>query len=345
MSHIDKKNLILGLALTGSIAIASIALGETHLMQQWGFSALLLAIVIGIVLGNSIFPRFASHCGDGVQFAKSDLLRWGIILYGFRITFQQIADVGVMGILVDALVLTTTFMLAYIVGTRWLQLDQHTSILIGAGSAICGAAAVLATEPILKAQSSKVAVAVSTVVIFGTITIFLYPSLFYLNQKIGPILSANDFGVFTGATIHEVAQVVAASKEMGDDIAATAMISKMIRVMMLAPFLVILSMWLAKSHDTHHAQRGKITIPWFALIFILVAGFNSLHLLSNSIIEILLTLDTILLAMAMAALGLHTHVSAIRQAGLKPMLLAGFLFLYLLFGGAFITMLARIILS
>ncbi len=103
-----------------------------------------------------------------------------IILYGFRLTFSQIADVGISGIVIDVLTLSSTFMLACFLGQKVFGLDRHTSWLIGAGSSICGAAAVLATEPVVKAEASKVTVAVATVVIFGTIAIFLYPAMYPL---------------------------------------------------------------------------------------------------------------------------------------------------------------------
>jgi uncharacterized integral membrane protein (TIGR00698 family) len=112
-----------------------------------------------------------------VIFAKQHLLRLGIILYGFRLTFAQIADVGVSGITIDVLTLTSTFFIACFLGQKVFGLDKHTSWLIGAGSSICGAAAI-GTEPVVKAEASKVTVAVATVVIFGTMAIFLYPAMY-----------------------------------------------------------------------------------------------------------------------------------------------------------------------
>lgn len=111
-------------------------------------------------------------------------------------------------------------------------LDKHTSWLIGAGSSICGAAAVLATEPVVKAEASKVTVAVATVVIFGTVAIFLYPAIYPLMSQ---WFSPETFGIYIGSTVHEVAQVVAAGHAISPDAENAAVISKMLRVMMLAP--------------------------------------------------------------------------------------------------------------
>ncbi|MCC7697266.1 YeiH family protein [Janthinobacterium sp. EB271-G4-7A] len=334
--------LLPGLLLSGVIAWGAIQLGKLEWMQSHGMSALTLAIMLGIVLGNSVYGRLAPTCGAGVTFSKQTLLRLGIILYGFRLTFQDIGQVGLAGIAIDALVLASTFGLAMFLGTKVFKLERNSAILIGAGSSICGAAAVMATEPVVKGRSEDVTVAVSTVVVFGTIAIFLYPLLYQLNQG-WHVLAATPsaFGVYIGSTVHEVAQVVAAGKSIGQEAANAAVIAKMVRVMMLAPFLVILSAVLArgkaKGGNNGHDKAAKLAIPWFAFIFIGVVAFNSLGLLPAGTVATITELDTVLLAMAMAALGLTTHMSAIRRAGIKPLLLAGLLFCWLVAGGAAIN--------
>ncbi len=245
--------------------------------------------------------------------------------------------------LLDALMLASTFGLACLLGTRLFGLDRTTTLLIGAGSSICGAAAVMATEPVVRGRAEQVAVAVSTVVVFGTLGIFLYPVLFQLDQDWGLLPRApGTWGVYIGATVHEVAQVVAAGRSIGIEAADTAVIAKMVRVMMLAPFLILLSAWLArdKAHRRQHSGATKITIPWFAVGFVLVAGLNSLVSLPPALVSHVNDLDTFLLAMAMAGLGLGTHLSAIRRAGLKPLLLAALLFAWLVLGGGLLTRLA-----
>ena len=333
--------LLPGLLLSGLIAYAAIQLGKLDWMQNHGMSALTLAIMLGIVLGNSAYARLAPSCGAGVAFSKQTLLRLGIILYGFRLTFQDIGQVGLAGIAIDALVLTSTFGLAMFLGTRVFKLERNSAILIGAGSAICGAAAVMATEPVVKGRSEDVTVAVSTVVVFGTIAIFLYPLLYQWNlgwQVLGATPTA--FGVYIGSTVHEVAQVVAAGKSIGQEAANAAVIAKMVRVMMLAPFLVIVSAVLARGKSKAGGDGGKaarLAIPWFAFIFIAVVAFNSLGLLPGGVVATITDIDTALLAMTMAALGLTTHLSAIRRAGIRPLLLAGLLFGWLIAGGAAIN--------
>ncbi|HFK8765414.1 TPA: YeiH family protein [Klebsiella pneumoniae] len=323
-----------GLALTAALTGAALWAGSFPAIAGAGFSALTLAILFGMVVGNTVYPKIWQPCDGGVIFAKQHLLRLGIILYGFRLTFAQIADVGVSGILIDVLTLSSTFFIACFLGQKVFGLDKHTSWLIGAGSSICGAAAVLATEPVVKAEASKVTVAVATVVIFGTIAIFLYPAMYPL---LAHWFTPETYGIYMGSTMHEVAQVVAAGHAVSPDAENAAVIAKMLRVMMLAPFLLFLAARVKQLTPAGNGEKSKITIPWFAIMFILVAVFNSFHLLPKAVVDMLVTLDTVLLAMAMAALGVTTHVSALKKAGAKPLLMALMLFVWLIVGGGVIN--------
>ena len=329
-----------GLALSGAVAWAAMSLGNIGWLQNHGFSALTVAIVLGIVIGNTVYPRLGAYCGEGVRFSKQTLLRAGIILYGFRLTFQDIAHVGVAGVVIDAAMLLSTFGLAWLVGTKLLKLDRDAALLIGAGSSICGAAAVMATEPVLRARSEQVTVAGSTVVIFGSLAIFLYPLLYTLQAEPVWGLRLPDFGVYIGSTVHEVAQVLAAARSIDQHTADVAVITKMVRVMMLAPFLLMLSMKVAPSaaaaSGAAHATK-KLSIPWFAFAFIGVVVFNSFFPLPAAVNQLVLQADTLMLAMAMAALGLSTHLSALRSAGIKPMILGAVLFAWLVIGGALVN--------
>jgi uncharacterized integral membrane protein (TIGR00698 family) len=347
----EGRSLLPGLVLSAALAEVSMRLGAIDWLQQHGMSALTVAIVLGILVGNTAHPRIAAHSAAGVESAKRTLLRAGVILYGFRLTLSDVAHVGLTGMVVDALVLTSTFVLARVLGMRLFRLDPATSMLIGAGSAICGAAAVMATEPVVRARAEQVTVAVSTVVVFGTLAIFVYPALYGLNLhwRLLPT-GGTAFGVFAGSTIHEVAQVFAAGRSISADVANTAVITKMVRVMMLAPFLIALSTWLPRGGAREYqvlsagtpasGSRGRVSIPWFAFAFVGVVMFNSLGVLPSGVVAVAIEVDTFLLAMAMAALGVTTHARAIRQAGVKPLLLAGLLFIWLIGGGGIINGLA-----
>lgn len=325
-----------GLVLVAIISAAGIMAAKLPFFSHLGLSSLTLAIIFGMIVGNTLFPVIAKQTDVGVDFSKNMLLRAGVVMYGFKITFQQVLDIGVAGVVIDITMLSLTFALAFFAGRHIFKLDKQTAILIGAGSSICGAAAVMATEPVIKAQAHKVAVAVATVVIFGTLSMFLYPLVFpYLH------LSEHSYGLYVGSTVHEVAQVVAAGKAIGDDAANTALIEKMLRVMLLAPFLLVVGMLF--QNKGHHAgnRLAAITIPWFAVLFIVVTGFNSLNLVNPILHSALVNMDTLFLTMAMTALGLRTHMGAIKQAGVKPILLGLFLFVMLSVGGYFINALIR----
>lgn len=337
--HQRIKNLLPGIFATAGIAALAWWLAQQAWMHRMGFSMLTLAIVLGMLLGNTLYPRWEKATGAGILFSKNRLLRLGIILYGFRLTLQQVLAVGMNSIVADALMLTGTFLLACWLGLRWLKMDRDTVMLMGAGAGICGAAAVIATAPVLRADADRVAVAVATVVIFGTVGIFLYPQIYAWQWW---PMSDSAFGVYIGSSVHEVAQVVAAGKAINAEVADIAVTTKMIRVMMLAPFLLLLSFWLARRGKAD-GEAKTLVIPWFAVAFIGVVIFNSLQLLPLSLVSVLIEIDTWLLAMAMAALGLTTRFSALRQAGSKPLLLGALLMLWLVAGGGLLeTMLAKI---
>lgn len=331
-----------GIALSVAIALAAVSISEWQWLRARGVSALIVAMVLGMAAGNAIPDRFAVNFASGTGFCRQRLLRAGIVLFGIHMTLQDIGRLGVSVILMDVLVLLSTMTLAIFIGKRVLKLDTDTVLLVGAGSSICGAAAVIATEPVLRARPAQVTVAVSTVVVFGTLATFLYPVLFQLNQhwQVLPA-AAGDFGIYAGATIHEVAQVVAATRALGDEAANNAVIAKMLRVMLLSPFLLALSAYvvfrqrrLSVAAGSTDVSVARITIPWFAFGFVGMVALNSVLTLAPAWRSGIAHADALMLTTAMAALGLNTHFSALRQAGRKPILLAAGLFVWLTAGGA-----------
>ena len=267
----------------------------------------------------------------GIQFCSKKVLRLGIILYGFRLTFQDIVNVGVAGIVVDVIIVVVTILGGIWIG-RLLKMDRDTALLTSVGSGICGAAAVLGAESTIRTQAYKTAVAVATVVIFGTISMFLYP-IAYRSGWVD--LTPQEMGIYSGATLHEVAHAVGAGNAMGTEISNVSIIVKMIRVMMLVPVLLILGVWAARRNakDGATAEKGKVNIPWFAVGFLAVIGFNSLNLLPPIFVDAINYVDTFLLTMAMAALGAETSIDKFKKAGAKPFVLAFCLDVWLIVGG------------
>ncbi len=330
----NRANTLSGVLFVALFAASASYIAEFAFLKNLGISPLIVGILLGMVYANTLRNRLPDEWVPGINFSMKIILRAAIIFYGFRLTFQNIEQVGIPGIITSSLVVTLTFIMGYFVGTKILKLDRDTTMLVSAGSSICGAAAVLATEPVVKAEPYKSAIAVGTVVIFGTTAMFLYPYLY----KAGFIpFSPKEMGIYIGGTIHEVAHVVTAGNAIGSETAKYAVIVKMIRVMLIAPFLLILGYWLAMGRKTQTKEKTKITIPWFAVFFIVVAGFNSLDLLPHPVVNGINKIDTFALTMAMTAMGMETNVQKFKGVGLKPIYLALILFLWLIFGGFYIV--------
>ena len=333
-----RGNILHGILLIALFSCSAFYIAEFDFVKKLSFSPLIVGIILGMLYANSLRNHLPDTWVPGIQFCTKQVLRTGIVLYGFKLTLQSVIAIGIPAIFIDLIIVIITILLGILLG-KWLKMDKDLALLTSTGSAICGAAAVLGAEPVVKCEPHKTAVAVSTVVIFGTISMFLYPMLFHS----GIIdLNPNQMGIYTGATLHEVAHVVGAGNAMGKEISDTAIIVKMIRVMMLAPVLVVISFALARSvaqiaitkgKTGTTSTRSKITIPWFAFGFLAVIGFNSLNLLPAPVITTINNFDTFLLTMAMTALGAETSIEKFKRAGAKPFLLATLLYIWLLAGG------------
>ncbi len=333
----QKGSMLHGVLLITLFACAAFYIGEMNWVKALSLSPMVVGIIIGMLYANSLRNNLPDTWVPGIQFCSKRILRTGIILYGFKLTFQDVMQVGLSAILMDAIIVCGTIALGVFIG-KLLKIDRDIALLTSCGSAICGAAAVLGVDGAIRPKPYKTAVAVATVVIFGTLSMFLYPILY----RAGIFCLPTDMmGLFTGATVHEVAHVVGAANAMGTEVSNTAIIVKMIRVMMLVPVLLIIAGSVARNvgkdntSDTDSAQSGKakITIPWFAILFLVVIGFNSLGLLPENVVAFINQLDTFLLTMAMAALGAETSIDKFKKAGFKPFLLAAILYCWLVGGG------------
>lgn len=338
-SPTNRKGTLNGVIFVAIFAAAATMISEIAFVKSLGISPLVIGIVIGIFYANTLHNNTPKEWSGGITFSAKKILRFAIVFYGFRITFQQIAEVGVEGFLVSLIMLSTTFILGTWAGQRLFKMDRDTSMLSASGASVCGAAAVLATEPVLKAEEHKAAIAVSMVVLFGTIAMFLYPALYNMGVF---DMSAKEFGIYVGGTIHEVAQVVAVPASVpgaSEEMANAAVIVKMTRVIMIAPMLILLGIYLSLSAKKSGGEAGsvKLVIPWFAVYFIGMAGFNSLGIVPQSIVALINQIDTFLLTMAMTALGIGTVFAKFKGLGLAPVYTAGTMFVWLVIGGYFIT--------
>ena len=276
----NRGNTLHGILLIALFSFAAFYIAEIPFVKSLSFSPLIVGIILGMLYANSLRNHLPETWVPGIKFCTKQILRAGIVLYGFRLTLTEVAAVGLPAVVIDTIIVASTIFFGIWMG-RALKMDKDTSLMTATGSAICGAAAILGAEPVVKCEGHKTAIAVSTVVIFGTISMFLYPVMY----RAGLLDGLGDMGVaiYTGSTLHEVAHVAGAGNAMDPTdalgIAGNATITKMIRVMMLAPVLVIMGLALAKrkSNEPGAASgKSKITIPWFAFGFIGIICLNTL---------------------------------------------------------------------
>jgi uncharacterized integral membrane protein (TIGR00698 family) len=311
--------LIPGITLAGAIAIAAF---EARAIPGIGtFSPMILAIVIGMAFHNLIGTPVRAR--PGIAFSMKRLLRAAIVLLGFQLTLTQVASVGGWGLLVIAATLAATFLFTVGAG-RLLGVDRKLTELIAAGTSICGASAIIATNTVTDAHDEDVAYAIACVTIFGSVAMFVYPAL------PGPLhLDAPSYGLWCGSSIHEIAQVVAAAFQNGQRAGEIGTLVKLARVMLLAPVVFVLSVRdrLVASHAKVASARPPL--PWFVLGFIALVVINSVVTIPDNERKIIVTLTTFLLTVALAAMGLETDISKLYARGVRPAILGalGFLFI------------------
>jgi uncharacterized integral membrane protein (TIGR00698 family) len=327
------RDRLSGVLFVGLMAAAVTQLAGIAFVKTLGFSPLVVGIVCGMLYGNFMRGNMPAEWGVGVHFTARRMLRVGVAFYGLNVSLQQIIEVGLPGLVVSVGIVLGILILGTLIGTKLLKLDRDTAMLTSAGSAVCGAAAVLAFESTLKAAPHKAAVAVATVVLFGTISMFLYPLLYQAGWM---NMDPRAFGIFLGGSVHEVAQVVASASNIDAATTEVATIVKMTRVALLVPVLIILGLWLqraAVAQAKAGEARPKLPIPWFAIAFLVLALINSANIIPPNILQALRALDIFVLTMAMTALGIETRFAQIRQAGPRVVGLGVILFIMLAFGG------------
>jgi uncharacterized integral membrane protein (TIGR00698 family) len=307
-----------GLALAATAAASAYAVRQLPGMTT--FSPMILAIVIGIAFHNIVgTPVWAKQ---GVAFSMRRLLRAAIILLGLQLTIAQVTEVGGRGIGIIALTLVSTFAFTVWMG-RLLGVDRKLAQLIAAGTSICGASAVIATNTVTNAQDEDVAYAVACVTVFGSVAMFAYPLLPGLLH-----LDPHAFGLWSGASIHEIAQVVAASFQDGQKAGEFGTIAKLSRVMLLAPMVIALGLIASRSPE-RGATSARPPMPWFVLGFVVMVGINSVVTIPAEARAWIVALTTFLLSIALAAMGLETDIGKLTARGFRPALLGALAFLFI----------------
>lgn len=296
-----------GLALAG--ALAALAFGIRAAFPDRVPGALMLAIMLGAAWRNLRGVPVAA--GPGIAACLRRPLRVGIVLLGLQLTVAQLLAITPAGVALLVACVLLTFGFTLVLG-RLLGVDAGLSLLIAAGTSICGASAAVAVNAVVRDRSESVAYALGVVTLCGTLTMLAFPLLGGLAR-----MSDQAYGVWIGASVHEVAQVVAAAFALGDEAGQYGMASKLSRVLLLAPMVLLLGLLLARRGD----RVAGVPVPWFAFGFVAMVCVASADVLPAAVLVALAWLSQALLAVALAAVGLETDLRAIRAQGWRPLAL------------------------
>ncbi len=309
--------LLPGLFLTSIISALALHTGaELHYVTP-----LISAMLMGIVLRNAFIipPAYM----PGIFYSMRQILRFAVVLLGVRITFGNITSLGWEGLTVALLPLALTMALTIALG-RLLSANSSRTLLIATGTSICGASAILTAGAIIRAKEDDVIVAISSITIFGTISMLAYPALY----KLGVIaLTPEQYGYWTGASIHEVAQVVAAAFGGSETSGEIGIIVKLTRVAALIPVAFMLSYFAAMKNIKEGSEdqgASGVAFPFFLVGFIAMVFMNSFEFFTPKAVGWIELFDVFLLTMAMAGMGLETDFGKLKNVGLRPMILSIF---------------------
>jgi uncharacterized integral membrane protein (TIGR00698 family) len=311
-----------GLAVAATLAFVAGGLAA-GLGDPWARNPVLVAMLLGLVVG-AVFGCPES-LQPGLQFTTRFLLRLAIALVGLRITGKLLVDVGIVPIVIATTELLLVFGFVLFAARKLFRLDREFSLLLAAGSAICGAAAILAVAGLTRAKSRDAAIAVTVITLFGTIALFAYPVAFDAGWL--PGLDDEWYGVFVGASVYELAQVYGAAYYVSELTLGTATLIKLTKVLMLIPMLLAIRFFLQRKAAPDSSV--PMPFPWFIVGFIGVVIFNSTVNLSGPVRLAINQFDVFLLTMVMVALGLNTRaqrlgegMSAKRLVGIATLTLA-----------------------
>ncbi len=322
-----------GLAITAGIAlIAHLASHNVGLLKNY---QMIIAIILGAFVNNVIGVPAAAT--EGVTFSLRRILRFSIILLGLQITAQQAAEVGGAGIAMIAIGLLSTLLVTVPMGLM-LGVPRGLSLLVGVGTAICGASAIISAKAAVQGDDEDAAYAIASITLFGTAAIFVYP---IANRFLH--LTPHTFGLWTGASIHEVAQVVATAFDGGPEALRVGTIAKLTRVAMMAPVIIALGEMSLRFGFSRAGAKVRPPFPWFLIGFLAMVGVASFvamphaeggvvdasAVLVRAHMSAISAATAFLLSMAMAAMGMHTNIGHIRSKGARPLVLGLFSALFI----------------
>ena len=310
----DSSRSYLTELLPGFMLCLVVGMAATFVSDHYGGPTILYALLMGMSLN---YLSQEGRCVAGIQFSAKAVLRIGIALLGARITFEQLLGLGITPIAIVLAGVPATILFGVICG-RWLGLSRSQSVLSGASVGICGASAALAVSAVLpedKDSERNLIFTVIGVTALSTVAMILYPLI-----VTGVGLNETESGIFLGATIHDVAQVVGAGYMISDDVGDVATFTKLLRVASLVPVVVVITLLFARKGHTQ-ASNSSLPLPMFLVAFIVIVAINSTGMVPAPVLESMTELSRWCLIVAMVGLGMKASFKELSTMGWKPVVL------------------------
>ena len=295
-----------GLVLALAVALAAKAIATWPLVSALGslFWTLMLGLAIRAMMGT--WPRAVA----GLQLMAGPALKLAIVFLGFRFSIDHALRHGWSVPVLAAVIVPTTLVFTYCVG-RLMGLPRGLAGLVASGHAVCGASAVAATGSVLRSPPANVAAGIAMVTLLGASMTALLP---FASTALD--LSAETYGAWAGAALHETGQAIAAGFALGETSGDMASLVKLARITFLLPLCLAL-IWFSGRRNGSGPEKEQLPFPWFVLGFVGSAVAVSTLSIPQPIISAALTATDSLLALSLAGIGLLTDVRGIRGQGLK----------------------------
>lgn len=274
----------------------------------------IFAIIIGIIINNIIL--IPKKYEAGIKYSSKKILHYSIIVLGFTLSFQSIGAIGWKSLPIIIITLLAAFITVFFL-MKIFKINEHLSILIGVGTAICGGSAIAATSPVIKAKESEVAFAISTIFLFNLIAVFIFPPL-------GHVLNMGQtaFGYFGGTAINDTSSVIAATSNYGNTALETGAVVKLTRTLMIIPVVLFFTYRTIRKEKAKQTDTSIAKIfPWFIVWFIVASLISTVFNFSPTVIHVFQQISLFLITMAMAGIGLSVDFKQFKQAGIKPVML------------------------
>lgn len=312
----------IGPGLLLCLAVSVAALGAEHLEALFFHRAWLEALVLAILLGTLVRTLWKpdKRWRPGISFSAKTLLEIAVVLLGASLSAATVAATGAPLLLGIAAVVFVAIGLSYGIG-RLLGLSKRMAILVACGNSICGNSAIAATAPVIGADGDDVAASIAFTAVLGVVVVLGLPLLI-------PVLglSVHQFGILSGLTVYAVPQVLAATAPAGAVAVQIGTLVKLVRVLMLGPVILVLSLLSSRLREETGAQVAAERpaprplglhrlVPWFIVGFVVMAAFRSAGLIPAVLLPPLATAANVLTIVSMAALGLSVDIRSVVQAG------------------------------